>query len=210
MLAAALHGLCAWSHSLLPAFLVMVVVFWAAAGGGPLGAAVLLGLLQELVQTEGILLKLNWTFPLLPVIGTWEFFVWNKPDGGQEKKKKKKVIMAGSKLKFLLEIIKLWSLTILVFSCRFVLPFRHPQSRKEDKLLKWRANCWNVASCSIYFLWEEITGLDPRYQSTSWNLCFYVSKNLLRSNMFFFYVLHSGVTPCSQPNIPRGQWQAGD
>lgn len=82
-LAAALRGR---SLSLLPALLVVVVVLWAAAGGRPLGAAVLLGLLQELVQTEGILLKLDWPFPPLPVVGTWELFVWNKPDGGRERK----------------------------------------------------------------------------------------------------------------------------
>lgn len=88
MLAAALHGLCALLHSLLPAFLVVVVVLWAAAGRRPLGAAVLLSLLQELVQTEGILLKLNGPFPPLPMICTWELLVWNKPNVGQEKKKK--------------------------------------------------------------------------------------------------------------------------
>lgn len=66
----ALHGLWSWLLSLLPTFLVMVVVLGAAAGGRPLGAAVLLGLLQELVQTEGILLKLNWPFSPLPMVGT--------------------------------------------------------------------------------------------------------------------------------------------
>lgn len=72
MLAAAfaLHGLWSWLLSLLPAFLVVVVVLGAAAGGWPLGAAVLLGLLQELVQTEGILLKLNRPFSPLPMVGT--------------------------------------------------------------------------------------------------------------------------------------------
>lgn len=85
-LAAALRGLCARPDSLLPALLVMVVVLWAPAGGGPLGAAVLLGLLQELVQTERILFELDRPFSSLPVVGTWELFVRNKPEGKQEKK----------------------------------------------------------------------------------------------------------------------------
>ncbi|KAF3849602.1 hypothetical protein F7725_019321 [Dissostichus mawsoni] len=72
MLAASLRG----ALSLLPALLVVVVVLRAAAAavGRPLGAAVMLGLLQELVQTEGILLKLNGAIPLLPVVGTGELF----------------------------------------------------------------------------------------------------------------------------------------
>lgn len=54
--------------SLLPALLLVVVIFGAAAGGRPLGAAVLLGLLQELVQTEGILLKLDGPLSPLPMV----------------------------------------------------------------------------------------------------------------------------------------------
>lgn len=46
----------------------------------------LLGLLQELVQTEGILLKLNGSLSSLPMICTRELFVWNKPDGVGQKK----------------------------------------------------------------------------------------------------------------------------
>lgn len=56
--------------SLLPALLLVVVVLGAAAGGRSLGAAVLFSLLQELVQTEGILLKLHRPFSPLPVVGT--------------------------------------------------------------------------------------------------------------------------------------------
>lgn len=69
--------------SLLPALLLVVVIFRPTAGGRPLGAAVLLGLLQELVQTERILLKLNGSLPPLPMICTRELFVRNKPDGKQ-------------------------------------------------------------------------------------------------------------------------------
>lgn len=71
--------------SLLPALLVVVVVFGAAARRGPLGAAVLLGLLQELVQTEGVVLKLNGPLPPLAVVGTQEVFVRDKPDGRANK-----------------------------------------------------------------------------------------------------------------------------
>lgn len=67
-------------RSLLPALLVVVVVFGAAAGRGPLGAAVLLGFLQELVETEGVVFKLNRPLPPLAVVGTQEVFVWDKPD----------------------------------------------------------------------------------------------------------------------------------
>lgn len=71
--------------SLLPAFLVVVVVFGAGAGGRPLGAAaVLLGLLQELVQTEGILLELDRPVSPLPVLGPRELFVRSKPEHRQE------------------------------------------------------------------------------------------------------------------------------
>lgn len=74
--------------SLLSPFLVMVVVLWPATGRGPFRAAVLLGLLQELVQTEGILFKLDWSFPSLTMISTWELFSWNKSDGKKNLKKK--------------------------------------------------------------------------------------------------------------------------
>lgn len=69
---------------LLPALLLVVVILWSTAGGRPLGAAVLLGLLQELVQAEGILLKLNGSLSPLPMICTWELFVWNKSDRKQD------------------------------------------------------------------------------------------------------------------------------
>ena len=62
----------------------MVVVLGAAAGGGPLGAAMLLGLLQELVQTERVLLKLHRAVTARPVVGTGELTVWNKPGGRSE------------------------------------------------------------------------------------------------------------------------------
>lgn len=81
-----LSGRCARVLSLLPAFLVVVVVLWAAAGGGPLGAAVLLGLLQELVQTERILFKLDRSIPPLPMVDTRELFPWSKPAVGQKEK----------------------------------------------------------------------------------------------------------------------------
>lgn len=67
-------------RSLLSALFVVVVVFGAAARRGSLGAAVLLGLLQELVEPEGILLKLNGPLPPLPVVGTQEVFVWDEPN----------------------------------------------------------------------------------------------------------------------------------
>lgn len=73
-------GLSSEAFSLLPAFLVVVVVLGAVAGGRPLGAAVLLRLLQELVQTEGILLELHRPFSPLPVVGTRELLVWSKSD----------------------------------------------------------------------------------------------------------------------------------
>lgn len=81
-----LSGRCARVLSLLPAFLVVVVVLWAAAGGGPLGAAVLLGVLQELVQTERILVKLDRSIAPLPMVGAWELFPWSKPAVGQKDK----------------------------------------------------------------------------------------------------------------------------
>lgn len=65
----------------------MVVVFWAATGGRPLGAAVLFGLFQELVQTEGILFKLNWSFPSVSVVSASEVFVGNKSAVGEKNKK---------------------------------------------------------------------------------------------------------------------------
>lgn len=74
-------------RSLLPALFVVVVVFGAAARRGPLGAAVLLGLLQELVETEGILFKLNGPLPPLAVVGTQEVFVWDEPNGTGKKKR---------------------------------------------------------------------------------------------------------------------------
>lgn len=64
----------------------MVVVFGTAARRGPLGAAVLLGLLQELVETEGILFKLNGPLPPLAVVGTQEVFVWDEPNGTGKKR----------------------------------------------------------------------------------------------------------------------------
>lgn len=73
--------------SLLSALFVVVVVFGAAARRGPLGAAVLLGLLQELVETEGILFKLNGPLPPLAVVGTQEVFVWDEPNGTAKKKR---------------------------------------------------------------------------------------------------------------------------
>lgn len=75
-----------WHFSLLPALLLVVIILWSTAVGRPLGATVLLGLLQELVQTKGILLKLNGSLSSLPMICTWELFVWNKPDGVGQKK----------------------------------------------------------------------------------------------------------------------------
>lgn len=79
-----------WSEvsSLLPAFLVMVVVLGAVAGGRPLGAAVLFGLFQELVQTEGIFLELHRPFPSLPMVGSRELLVWSKSNKTKGKKKK--------------------------------------------------------------------------------------------------------------------------
>lgn len=62
----------------------MVVILGAVASGWPLRAAVLLGLLQKFIQTEGILLKLNRSFAPLPVVGAGELFVWGKPESGQE------------------------------------------------------------------------------------------------------------------------------
>lgn len=74
---------------LLPALFVVVVVFGAAAGGGPLGAAVLLGLLQELVQTEGILFKLNGPLSPLAMVCTQKVFIWDEPNGHKKTKQKK-------------------------------------------------------------------------------------------------------------------------
>lgn len=68
--------------SLLPAFLVVVVVLGASTGGGSLGAAMLLRLLQELVQTERILLKLDWAVTTRTVVRTRELTVRNKPGRG--------------------------------------------------------------------------------------------------------------------------------
>lgn len=79
-----LYEKCTELLSLLPALLVVVVILGAVASGWPLRAAVLLGLLQEFIQTEGILLKLNRSFAPLPVVGAWELFVWGKPESGQE------------------------------------------------------------------------------------------------------------------------------
>lgn len=72
--------------SLLPALLVVVVVFGAAARRGSLGAAVLLGLLQELVETEGVVFKLDGPLPPLAMVGTQEVFVWDEPDGRGNKR----------------------------------------------------------------------------------------------------------------------------
>lgn len=79
-----LYEKCTELLSLLPALLVVVVILGAVASGWPLRAAVLLGLLQKFIQTEGILLKLNRSFAPLPVVGAWELFVWGKPESGQE------------------------------------------------------------------------------------------------------------------------------
>lgn len=79
-----LYEKCTELLSLLPALLVVVVILGAVASGWPLRAAVLLGLLQKFIQTEGILLKLNRSFAPLPVVGAGELFVWGKPESGQE------------------------------------------------------------------------------------------------------------------------------
>lgn len=79
-----LYEKCTELLSLLPALLVVVVILGAVASGWPLRAAVLLGLLQKFIQTEGILLKLNRSIAPLPVVGAWELFVWGKPESGQE------------------------------------------------------------------------------------------------------------------------------
>lgn len=58
------------SVSLLPAFLLMVVVLGAPTSGCPFGASVLFGFLQELIQTERILLKLHRPIPAGAMVST--------------------------------------------------------------------------------------------------------------------------------------------
>lgn len=41
----------------------------------------LLGLLQELVKTKGVVFKLNGPLPPLAVVGTQEVFIRDKPNG---------------------------------------------------------------------------------------------------------------------------------
>lgn len=177
MLAAAV---CSRSRSLLPAFLVVVVILWSAAGGWPLGAAVVLGLLQELVQTEGILFKLDWPFPPLTVVGTWELFVWNKPGGRQEKKKRSLKWEANLVSPTDLEVTKL-----LLLCCACFLSFRCPWRRKEDKVFKLQADLFLVQQ--IFNKKEHRTGSKKNnHQDTSCNLCFYVSENLLKPKKKMF------------------------
>lgn len=150
-------------HSLLPSFLVVVVVLWAAAGGRPLGAAVLLGLLQELVQTERILLKLNWPFTPLPMICTWELLVWNKPNLGHEKEENYCGVQHVYSFTNWSEELRESKFSVEDLFCLFISFFRYPQRKKEDKLL-------NEKLTARFSSWK-FQELIQKHQRTTLNLC---------------------------------------